>query len=223
MTADAIRTRLCVRRKPELARKMSTVIKVMTLDGWIMDCDGKEWETKATPLARKIINGPGGEGGKAGGGKGGGKGGGTGGGGGGGLFDLFGGLFGSAPKAYYLSDGIISEERVVDPIYARILAMPNDKFDPVADEALERHLDEVLAGVDLTSKRTGSAKERRGMAMEQERQAMMELLEAEAAQLVEQGGPQFVEVEGPQLVEQGGPQLVEQGGPQPFEQGDSQA
>jgi hypothetical protein len=194
MTADAIRTRLCVRRKADLSRKLSTVIKVMVLDGWVMDCDGKEWETRATPLERKIINsfGGGGTGGKNGGGgpgKNGGGGTGNSGGGGsgglGGLLGALGGLFGfgaaaAAPPAstgaagkmnYAISGTPLVEtligERVVqhDSLYARILAEPHDEFDAEADRMLEKHLDEILEGVDLTTRRMGSARERRGEAL----------------------------------------------------------
>jgi hypothetical protein len=52
-TQEAIRNRLCVRHKTSLGSRLSTVIKTINLDGWLMECDGKVSVTKANPVARK--------------------------------------------------------------------------------------------------------------------------------------------------------------------------
>jgi len=52
-TARAVRQFLCVERKPALSRQMSTVIKVLSLDGWLMTCDGREYDTRGRPLKSK--------------------------------------------------------------------------------------------------------------------------------------------------------------------------
>jgi hypothetical protein len=58
MTSSAIRNRLCLTSKPDIGDKMSTVIKVLRLDGWIMTCDGKTTVTKTrnTPKRSRMVS-----------------------------------------------------------------------------------------------------------------------------------------------------------------------
>jgi hypothetical protein len=52
-TAQEVRKFLCVERKRDLSRQMSTVIKVLSLDGWLMTCDGREYNTRGHSLEGK--------------------------------------------------------------------------------------------------------------------------------------------------------------------------
>jgi hypothetical protein len=52
-TAAAVRKFLCVERKRDLSQQMSTVIKVLSLDGWLMTCDGREYNTRGHSLEGK--------------------------------------------------------------------------------------------------------------------------------------------------------------------------
>jgi hypothetical protein len=52
-TNQAVRKFLCVDRKQALSRQMSTVIKVLSLDGWLMTCDGREYNTRGHSLEGK--------------------------------------------------------------------------------------------------------------------------------------------------------------------------
>jgi hypothetical protein len=71
-TVAEVRKFLCVDRKKDLSRQMSTVIKVLALDGWVMTCDGREWTTRGKSLEDKWKKdtdknlGPGGRGGRGG-------------------------------------------------------------------------------------------------------------------------------------------------------------
>lgn len=46
MSPDEIRNKLCLIDRPEIGRKMSTVIKTLSLDGWVLDCSGVETVTR---------------------------------------------------------------------------------------------------------------------------------------------------------------------------------
>jgi hypothetical protein len=52
-TAADVRKFLCVDRKRDLSRQMCTVIKVLSLDGWLMTCDGREYNTRGHSLEGK--------------------------------------------------------------------------------------------------------------------------------------------------------------------------
>jgi len=49
-TSDAIRDYYCLRYQSRLGQKFSTVIKVLSLDGWVLMCDGSEFQTRGRNL-----------------------------------------------------------------------------------------------------------------------------------------------------------------------------
>lgn len=53
-TQKAIRDRLCVQQKRSLGPRLSTVIKTINLDGWIMNCNGQTWTTRANNIKRNL-------------------------------------------------------------------------------------------------------------------------------------------------------------------------
>jgi Glycoside-hydrolase family GH114 len=50
MSSTALRRRLCLEADPSMSSKMSTVIKQLSLDGWIMHCNGMTAVTKTRPV-----------------------------------------------------------------------------------------------------------------------------------------------------------------------------
>jgi hypothetical protein len=53
ITSAALRKRLCLDKDPVIGPKLSTVIKELALDGWVMRCDGRTAITQTTQTERQ--------------------------------------------------------------------------------------------------------------------------------------------------------------------------